>query len=184
MLVRATSFRLTWVSTRIRSASTRSPTWSWRVRDWGYAWDRLLVFTTGGWTWANIENTHCSSITGICGGIGPGNGVSSSNNGWYAGGGFDYVVHKGALVDMIFGVEYQHFDLNGARAFCVRPGCAPPAVRDFDLHRGPRPRPADHQNSGIFPRQVKADLVVGCTCANSADLADSIGLRGTSRRNQ
>jgi len=99
----------------------------------GYAWDRLLVFTTGGWTWANIENTHCSSITGICGGIGPGNGVSSSNNGWYAGGGFDYVVHKGALVDMIFGVEYQHFDLNGARAFCVRPGCAPPAVRDFDL---------------------------------------------------
>jgi len=31
---------------------------------------------------------------------------------------------------------------------------------------------------------VKADLVVGCTCANSADLADSIGLRGTSRRNQ
>ena len=33
----------------------------------------------------------------------------------------------------IFGVEYQHFDLNGARAFCVRPGCNPPAVRDFDL---------------------------------------------------
>jgi outer membrane immunogenic protein len=99
----------------------------------GYAWDRLLVFTTGGWAWANLENTHCSSITGICGGIGPGNGVSSSNNGWYAGGGFDYVVHKGALVDMIFGVEYQHFDLNGARAFCERPGCNPPAVRDFDL---------------------------------------------------
>ena len=93
----------------------------------------LPVFTTGGWAWANIENTHCSSITGICGGIGPGNGVSSSNNGWYAGGGFDYVVHKGALVDMLFGVEYQHFDVNGARAFCVRPGCAPPAVRDFDL---------------------------------------------------
>jgi outer membrane immunogenic protein len=99
----------------------------------GYAWDRLLVFATGGWTWANIVNTHCSSITNICGGFGPGNGVSSSNNGWYAGGGFDYMVHKGALVDVILGVEYQHFDVNGARAFCVHPGCAPPAVRDFDL---------------------------------------------------
>jgi hypothetical protein len=43
------------------------------------------------------------------------------------------MVHKGALVDVILGVEYQHFDVNGARAFCVHPGCAPPAVRDFDL---------------------------------------------------
>src|SRR4029453_362797 len=99
----------------------------------GYAWDRLLVFATGGWTWANIVNTHCSSITSICGGFGPGNGVSGRNNAWYAGGGFDYMVHKGALVDVILGVEYQHFDVNGARAFCVHPGCAPPAVRDFDL---------------------------------------------------
>jgi outer membrane immunogenic protein len=78
-------------------------------------------------------NTHCSSITNICGPLGPGNGVSSSNNGWYAGGGFDYVIHKGVLVDVILGAEYQHFDLNGARAFCVNPACAPAAVRDFNL---------------------------------------------------
>jgi hypothetical protein len=43
------------------------------------------------------------------------------------------MVHKGALVDVILGVEYQHFDVNGARAFCAHPGCAPAAVRDFDL---------------------------------------------------
>src|SRR5499433_3236444 len=62
-----------------------------------------------------------------------GNGVVSNNRGWYAGGGFDYMAHKGALVDVILGVEYQHFDVAAARAFCVNPGCVVPAVRDFDL---------------------------------------------------
>src|SRR6516164_5090908 len=90
----------------------------------GYAWDRLLVFATGGFASAHIENAHCSSITGICGPLGgPGNGVVSNNRGWYAGGGFDYMAHKGALVDVILGVEYQHFDVGAARAFCVNPGC-------------------------------------------------------------
>jgi hypothetical protein len=50
-----------------------------------------------------------------------------------AGGGFDYMAHRGALVDVILGVEYQHFDVSAARAFCVNPGCVVPAVRDFDL---------------------------------------------------
>jgi len=55
----------------------------------GYAWDRLLVFATGGFASAHI--------------------------------------------DVILGVEYQHFDVGAARAFCVNPGCVVPAVRDFDL---------------------------------------------------
>jgi len=99
----------------------------------GYAWDRLLVFANGGFASAHIENAHCSTITGICDAPGPGNGVVSNNRGWYAGGGFDYMAHKGALVDVILGVEYQHFDVGAARAFCVNPGCVVPAVRDFDL---------------------------------------------------
>src|SRR5262249_48900200 len=56
----------------------------------GYAWDRLLVFATGGFASAHIENAHCSTITGIRDAPGPGNGVVSNNRGWYAGGGFDY----------------------------------------------------------------------------------------------
>jgi outer membrane immunogenic protein len=63
----------------------------------GYAWDRLLVFATGGFASAHIENAHCSTITGFCDAPGPGNGVVSNNRGWYAGGGFDYMAHKGAL---------------------------------------------------------------------------------------
>lgn len=99
----------------------------------GYAWDRLLVFATGGWTWANIVNTHCSSITNICGGFGPGNGVSSSNNGWYAGGGFDYMVHKGSLVDVILGVEYQHYDVGNHNAFCGDLRCNVASAGPYDL---------------------------------------------------
>src|SRR5262249_29083588 len=81
-----------------------------------------------------------------------GNGVVSNNRGWYAGGGFDYMAHKGALVDVILGVEYQHFGVGAARAFCVNPGGVVPAVRDFDLSasgdivRGA----ADRQDAGIW----------------------------------
>ena len=44
---------------------------------------------------------------------------ASRNNGWYAGGGFDYMVHKGPLVDVILGLEYQHYDVGSKNAFCV-----------------------------------------------------------------
>jgi outer membrane immunogenic protein len=72
----------------------------------GYAWDRLLVFATGGWASANIKGTYCDTFTGTC--DGPASAAvsgASRNSGWYAGGGFDYMVHKGPLVDVILGVE-------------------------------------------------------------------------------
>ena len=99
----------------------------------GYAWDRVMIFATGGWASANLRNAHCSSITNLCDGAGSTGNGASRNSGWYAGGGFDYMVHRGALVDVVLGVEYQHFDVSGSPAFCVNPGCAAPAVRDFDL---------------------------------------------------
>ena len=99
----------------------------------GYAWDRLMIFATGGWASANLKNAHCSSITNLCDGPGSTGNGASRNSGWYAGGGFDYLVHRGALVDMVLGVEYQHFDVSGSPAFCVNPGCAVASVRDFDL---------------------------------------------------
>ena len=42
---------------------------------------------------------------------------AARSTGWYAGGGFDYMVHKGPLVDVILGLEYQHFDLDSHEAF-------------------------------------------------------------------
>jgi hypothetical protein len=43
------------------------------------------------------------------------------------------MVHKGSLVDVLLGVEYQHFEVSEQAAFCVNPGCLPLAVRDFAL---------------------------------------------------
>jgi outer membrane immunogenic protein len=102
----------------------------------GYAWDRFMIFATGGWASANLKGAYCNAVTGLCDGPGPlgsQSGASRNNNGWYAGGGFDYMVHKGSLVDVILGVEYQHFDVRGERAFCVNPGCGPGTDADFDL---------------------------------------------------
>ena len=58
--------------------------------------------------------------------------AQSRNNGWYAGGGFDYMVHKGALVDVLLGLEYQHFDVQFNNAFCFNPACNCNAS-DYDL---------------------------------------------------
>jgi outer membrane immunogenic protein len=100
----------------------------------GYAFDRWMIFATGGWASANLKNAHCSALTNLCDGPGSGgNGASRNNNGWYAGGGFDYLVHKGALVDVLLGVEYQHFEVSAEPAFCLNPGCAVLSVRDFSL---------------------------------------------------
>jgi outer membrane immunogenic protein len=99
----------------------------------GYAWDRLMIFATGGWASANLKGSFCSRITGICDGPGSGGNGASRNSGWYAGGGFDYMVHKGPLVDVLLGLEYQHFDVSGKNAFCGNPGCLVQTAADYDL---------------------------------------------------
>ena len=44
------------------------------------------------------------------------------------------MVHKGALVDVLLGVEYQHFDVgHGEQAFCARPDCGVPNRANYDL---------------------------------------------------
>ena len=96
----------------------------------GYAWDRFMIFGTGGWASANLKGTYCSDASGLCDGPGIPSGASR-NNGWYAGGGFDYMVHKGPLVDVILGLEYQHFDVGSKNAFCGNPTCT--AGNSFDL---------------------------------------------------
>jgi outer membrane immunogenic protein len=99
----------------------------------GYAWDRWMIFGTGGFASANLKGTYCSTVTGACDGPGSINNGASRNNGWYAGGGIDYMVHKGPLVDVILGVEYQHFDVKSNNAFCTNGGCNPITIADYDL---------------------------------------------------
>ena len=49
-----------------------------------------------------------------------------SEDGWFAGAGLEYMVHKGALVDVIFGVEYQHFDVRRANSLLLQSEPASP----------------------------------------------------------
>jgi outer membrane immunogenic protein len=100
----------------------------------GYAWDRWMIFATGGWASANLKSSVCNALDGTCDGPGSNfNGASRNNNGWYVGGGFDYMVHKGSLVDVLLGVEYQHYDVNSQNAFCFNPSCGAPTGWDYDL---------------------------------------------------
>ena len=78
----------------------------------GYAWDRWMIFAH---RWLGFGQSQVSglqsAVTNICDGPGTNFNGASRNSGWYAGGGFDYMVHKGPLVDVILGVEYQHYDV-------------------------------------------------------------------------
>ena len=95
----------------------------------GYAWDRFMIFATGGWASANLKGAYCDALTGLCDGPGSSENGASRSNGWYAGGGFVYMVHNGALADVILGVEYQHYDVSSEPAFRDRTF---PAA-DYDL---------------------------------------------------
>ena len=95
------------------SSSTRSPTCSQWVRGWVIDVGPFMIFGTGGWASADLKTATCNSVTDLCD-LSRFNGASR-NSGWYAGGGFDYMVYKGPLVDVIFSVEYQHYDVERVR---------------------------------------------------------------------
>jgi outer membrane immunogenic protein len=100
----------------------------------GYAWDRWMIFATGGYASADLKGTGCSTVTGQCGPSAISNASGQARStGWYAGGGLDYMVHKGPLVDVILGVEYQHFDVGSKNAFCFNGSCNPGNLNDYDL---------------------------------------------------
>ena len=99
----------------------------------GMAFDRWMIYGTGGYASADLKGTYCSSITGVCGPSVTNQNGASHNKGWFAGAGIDYMIHKGALVDAILGFEYQHYDVDSHRAFCFNAGCAPITGADYDL---------------------------------------------------
>ena len=99
----------------------------------GYAWDRWMIYGSGGYASADLKGTYCNSLTGLCGPTATNQHGAVKADGWYAGGGLDFMVHKGALVDVLLGVEYQHFDVSGGEAFCQPPSCAVPNLANYDL---------------------------------------------------
>jgi outer membrane immunogenic protein len=83
----------------------------------GFAWDRWMIYGTGGYATGTVHGQYRAAGLQIFGPPGPNLSGHSWNDGWFAGGGFEYMAHKGALVDVILGVEYQHVDLRSKNAF-------------------------------------------------------------------
>jgi outer membrane immunogenic protein len=105
----------------------------------GYAWDRWMLYANGGFASADLKGTYCALggvNAGLCGPAVTAQNGATRADGWYAGGGLDFMVHKGSLVDVLLGVEYQHFDVsnsNGDQAFCAPPNCGVPNRANYDL---------------------------------------------------
>jgi hypothetical protein len=99
----------------------------------GYGWDNLMVFVSGGVASARLDGTYCSSITLGCGAVVTVQSGHARTNGWYLGGGLEYVVMRGTGADVLLGAEYQHIELERGGAFCFNVTCTPPTGADYDL---------------------------------------------------
>jgi outer membrane immunogenic protein len=71
----------------------------------GYAWDRVLVYGTGGYAHASVDTTGAVTIVGAPG-FALAGGINTSHNGWVAGGGVEYAFTN----NLTFKTEYQYLD--------------------------------------------------------------------------
>jgi outer membrane immunogenic protein len=80
----------------------------------GLTWDKFMIYGTGGYAGSTV-NTRTNPVAG---------GIAIENtrawhNGWYAGGGIDWVFYQTRGTDWIIGAEYQHVELDEVRHFDV-----------------------------------------------------------------
>jgi outer membrane immunogenic protein len=76
----------------------------------GYAWDRWMVYGTGGYAQARIETQGVFNATGV-----PFSLAAADHGGWYAGAGVDYAV----LDYLILGITYKHYEFDSKQHNCV-----------------------------------------------------------------
>lgn len=98
----------------------------------GWAWDCWLLYASGGWAEAPVRAYYQRTDTGVP--SFPRESGFQRFQGWYAGFGVENVVHKGQLVDVVAGFDYQHVEFGDTkRAFCDSNGCNPVDVIDFSV---------------------------------------------------
>jgi outer membrane immunogenic protein len=69
-----------------------------------------LFYASGGWAQTRVSANLFTTTTGAVFDFTNG----ASQNGYYAGAGFDYAIWKGGFADLIVGAEYQHIWINSA----------------------------------------------------------------------
>jgi outer membrane immunogenic protein len=95
----------------------------------GYAWDKILLYATGGGAWANIDYSAVRNF----GAVPPNNtaSFSATSSGWVAGGGVEYAGTKNLIVRaeyLYYGIASSQSALTvcaGGPASC---GATPPVV--------------------------------------------------------
>ena len=91
----------------------------------GYAWDRALIFATGGVAWSHTDYLGIDSRGG--GGTVDTASLSSTKGGWVVGGGLEY----GLIPNWTLRGEYLYYSTPGVSAIAVQnPVCAPPGCRE------------------------------------------------------
>lgn len=78
----------------------------------GYAWDRWMVYGTGGYANGKVYTKIINTATGSMF-----TDTDQRQGGWYAGVGAEYFLTKFWMSDVILGLEYQHIDLGTERHF-------------------------------------------------------------------
>jgi outer membrane immunogenic protein len=72
----------------------------------GIAFDRVLLYATGGAAFAGITNNYTDTTGFVTGVAGTSEGISKTRAGWTVGGGLEYAVTNNWLI----GVEYRYSD--------------------------------------------------------------------------
>jgi outer membrane immunogenic protein len=84
------------------TTNTTSEKWLDTVRGRvGFAWDRVLLFATGGGAFSNVSFSACNSVTGLC------DSGSQNRSGWTVGGGLEWAFADNWSAKF----EYLHVDL-------------------------------------------------------------------------
>lgn len=73
----------------------------------GYAWDKVMVYGTGGYANGQVYSRTTTTAAPIAWT----SYAKERQGGWYAGIGIDYYLMKFLWSDVIIGAEYQHIDL-------------------------------------------------------------------------
>jgi outer membrane immunogenic protein len=91
----------------------------------GFAWQEWMIYGTGGGAWTSVQtNLFFPGANGPT--VFSSDDKTNANyRGWYAGGGFEYVMYKGNFVDVIVGAEYQHIDFGSETHFSTFDGFFP-----------------------------------------------------------
>jgi len=124
----ADCFGATPIANRI-CESRISSVWS-AVGKLGIAWDRMMIYGVGGWASAKIATRDRVANTGL---INVDEDRDYRHNGWVAGVGADWFISKFLFSDLIFGIEYRHYQFDTVRHFPVNVTFAPPVAFAADV---------------------------------------------------